>query len=231
MIVKVLSSGSSDGNCTLVQTSKGLNILLDVGLNFKTLQKKLDYAFINFAFVTHEHGDHANKTAIKNLLKRGTNVIMTQGTKSALHLADRHNLLIVDTETRGNIEVFKAIHDAAEPVSFCIEVDGERIYYITDTQDITFPLVGVTRLIVEANHSAALLAASQIEESRKYRIRNTHLSLENLIRALKATDLTQCKEIHLIHISSTNGNGAAFKAALKPIVGDIPTFIERVSKP
>jgi len=223
--VKVLSSGSHDGNCTLV-TDDGLNILFDVGINFKTLQKKLDFALPKFALITHEHGDHANLAAIKKLLERGTQVIMTRGTKNALRLEDRHNLIVVNGDTGGNLRVYNTIHDAAEPAAFSIELGDEKIYYITDTGDIHFPIIGATRLIIEANHSIELLAASDIEVWRKERVSRTHLSIEKLKAALKATCLSKCKEIHLIHISGTNGDGAAFKAMLKPIVGDIPILVE-----
>ena len=224
--IKVLSSGSRDGNCTWVKTSDGLNILLDVGINYQKLSKNLNGVLPDFALITHEHRDHVNLSSVLTLLERGTKVIMTRGTKAALGLEDSHNLIKVDAETGGNIKVFPAIHDAAEPVSFCIDVDGERIYYITDTQKITFPIIGGTRLIVEANHSASKLALSRIDDWRKERIRNTHLSVENLIRTLKVTDLSKCREIHLIHVSSENGNGAEFALDLKPIIGDIPIYIE-----
>ena len=225
MKIKVLSSGSRDGNCTLV-TDDGLNILLDVGINFKTLQKKLDFAMPEFALVTHEHSDHANLAAIKKLLERGTQVIMTRGTKNALRLDDRHNLIVVNQDTGGNLRVYNTIHDAAEPAAFAIELNDEKIYYITDTADIRFPIIGATRLIVEANHSVDLLATSDIDVWRKERVSRTHLSIEKLMATLKATDLSKCKEIHLIHISGTNGDGAAFKTMLKPIVGDIPILVE-----
>ena len=220
MKVKVLSSGSRDGNCTWIKTSDGLNILFDVGISFKKIQKYLKGNLPDFAFVTHEHHDHANLTAILTLLSRGTKVIMTRGTKSALGLEDHHNLIKVDTTTGGNIQVFDTIHDAAEPAAFCLDIDGERIYYITDTQKITFPIIGATRLIVEANHSEARLALSKIEDWRKERIRHTHLSIENLISTLKTTDLSKCREIHLIHVSSENGDAAEFEADLKQIVGE-----------
>jgi len=223
--IKVLSSGSRDGNCTLVQDD-GLNILLDVGINFKTLQKKLDFALPDFALVTHEHSDHANLAAIKKLLERGTNVIMTRGTKAALNLDKRYNLTVVNQDTTGDLRVYKTIHDAAEPAAFSVDLDDEKIYYITDTGDIHFPIIDATRLIVEANHSAEMLATSDIEVWRKERVSKTHLSIEKLMATLKATDLSKCKEIHLIHISSTNGDGAAFKAMLKPIVGNIPILVE-----
>ena len=218
MKIKVLSSGSKNGNCTWLKTSEGVNILLDIGITFKKLSKKTNYEFIHAVYVTHEHKDHADLNAIKTLLERGTNVYMTRGTKEALDLPDRYNLIVK--------EFIPVHHDAAEPVAFCLEVDGEKIYYVTDTGAIDFPIDGATCLILEANHSALRLELSKIEEWRKERVKHNHLSIEKLIEKLKNTDLTKCREIHLIHVSECNGDGAEFATDLKPVVGDIPVFVE-----
>ena len=119
MEIKVLSSGSKNGNCTWLKTSEGVNILFDIGITFKKLSKKTNYEFIHAVYVTHEHKDHADLNAIKTLLERGTNVYMTRGTKEALDLPDRYNLIVE--------EFIPVHHDAAEPVAFCLEVDGEKI--------------------------------------------------------------------------------------------------------
>lgn len=223
MQIKVLSSGSKNGNCTWLKTSNGVNILFDIGISFKKLSKKTNYEFIHAVYVTHEHKDHADISAIKTLLERGTNVFMTQGTKDALALPHRHNLLIGKEIFTGFMPIR---HDAAEPAAIRLNIGGERIYYVTDTDDIDFSLDGATRLILEANHSALRLELSQIEEWRKERIKHNHLSIEKLINRLKVTDLSKCREIHLIHVSECNGDGAEFAREVKALVGDIKVFVE-----
>ena len=232
--IKVLSSGSKRGNCTLI---KPLNILFDVGISYKRLSELTDYAYISRAYITHEHKDHANVHAIKELLERGTTVYMTRGTKDALGLENRYNLEVVEYGLNPTICVgidrikitcsaLSVWHDAAAPTAYCLEIDDETIYYVTDTDDIDFSLDGATRLILEANHSAARLAASKMAEYRKIRIRQNHLSIEKLIKRLKVTDLSKCREIHLIHLSEENGDGAEFAREVKAVVGDISVYIE-----
>ena len=227
MEIKVLSSGSKNGNCTWLKTAEGVNILFDIGITFKKLSKKTNYEFIHAVYVTHEHKDHADLNAIKTLLERGTNVFMTRGTKEALGLPDRYNLLTGSKIFNGFIPVH---HDAAEPAAIKLYIGDEKIYYVTDTGAIDFSIDGATYLILEANHSALRLELSKIEEWRKERVKHNHLSIEKLIEKLKNTDLTKCREIHLIHVSECNGDGAEFARDLKPVVGDIPIFVE-VSKP
>lgn len=225
--VNVISSGSRDGNCTQIKTSAGENFLLDVGTTFKTLQTAINYEFVDGALVTHEHTDHAKVKTLKTLLERGTDIFMTAGTQKALNLEERHNLHILkDSAKLGscNVEIYPITHDAAEPVAFSLDDGDDKVFYITDTGKIDFPIIGATRLIVEANHSAESLAQSSVEEWRKTRIKNFHLSIDKLLATLEEINLTQCKEIHLIHISSCNGNGDEFAAMVKQVVKDIPVY-------
>ena len=59
--MKVLNFGSgSEGNTTLI-SYKDTNILIDAGINYKTVGEKLKKLGINKIdgiLITHEHGDH-----------------------------------------------------------------------------------------------------------------------------------------------------------------------------
>lgn len=59
MKYKIISTGSQ-GNAVILN-----NILIDCGVSFKALQS--DYRSIKLVLLTHEHGDHLNKTTIKRL--------------------------------------------------------------------------------------------------------------------------------------------------------------------
>ena len=59
MKLKVLGSSSS-GNCYLIEANKDEKLILDAGINFKDVQKELNFNFngILGVLVTHEHMDH-----------------------------------------------------------------------------------------------------------------------------------------------------------------------------
>jgi len=239
--VKVLASGS-DGNCTLIKTSAGENILCDVGVSLKKVNKPMKFAPIDYAIVTHEHKDHAYLPAIKTLLANGTEVYMTAGTQKALELDDRHNLHIFKAQldmTPINVgscrlKALMSQHDAAEGIVFKIYDADDSILYSTDTKRPPLFNDGgaFTKMIMEANFSESVLAESAIDDFQKKRIANNHTSMERLVshfehlqkyKHTKFDELYRLKEIHLIHISKRHGDGSDFKAALEKVI-DVPIF-------
>lgn len=60
--VNVLGTGSS-GNCIVIDES----FMIDCGLNFKVTKDYL--STVSAVFITHEHGDHLNIAALKNIAK------------------------------------------------------------------------------------------------------------------------------------------------------------------
>lgn len=59
MKLKVLGSSSS-GNCYLIEVSNVEKLVLDAGINFKEVQKALNFNLkgIQGVLITHEHMDH-----------------------------------------------------------------------------------------------------------------------------------------------------------------------------
>lgn len=227
MKVQVIASGST-GNCTLLDG----NILLDAGISFKPLQKALGYKMPSYALITHEHGDHANLTAVKELILRGVDVYMTAGTMAALKLQPTYNLhIICDGEKVGEYTYtfapFEVKHDAAEPAGFIVVRGDEKVLYLTDTVNI--PVVGnFTRIIIEANFFEKVLEVSDIDEKQRSRILANHLSIEKLaawFEHLKRCHmLSKLQEVHLIHVSTRHGDGHAFKKLLEGII-DVPITV------
>ena len=61
-----LASGSR-GNCSVIST-KNVSIMIDNGLNFRTLSERarlanIDLSKINAILITHEHSDHVKGIA------------------------------------------------------------------------------------------------------------------------------------------------------------------------
>lgn len=228
MKIKVLASGSK-GNCTAL-ISDDATILLDVGIGLKKLQQALNFKNPTAALITHEHGDHANKSTIAELLKRGVDIYMTKGTATALQLEDCHNLKLINTTRVYDIcsdnyvcfvGAFPVIHDAAEPVAFNVSLNDERLIYLTDTGCVTTLVNSLPQyLIIEANHSTEDLINSNIDEHQKQRILKNHLCIEKVVRYLNESSLENLKEVHLIHISKRHGNPEQFKQMVQEVVGD-----------
>lgn len=232
MNIKVIGSGSS-GNCYRIDDGKTA-LLIECGLPIRKIKAGCDYnlSAISACIVTHEHKDHS--LAANDLMKAGVDVYMTEGTARAagaetcrLKLWHRDGVDNIrkpfyPAEQIGTFTVkpYMAHHDATEPVFYLIEssVTGERLLFVTDSYYIDYSFGGLTQIMVEANFCADSLADAD-NDPRRSRLRHSHMSLENCIGLLKANDLTSCREIWLIHLSSSNGDAEDFKRRVQEATG------------
>jgi len=211
--LKVLASGSS-GNCYLLITSKS-RILLECGIRFREIQKKLDFDMnIDGCLVSHSHGDHSK--SVKDILKHGITTYMSQGCTDDLCLS-HYRLYPISSNKQFKINEliilpFDAEHDVNEPLGFLIydTITKEKLVFATDTYYLKYKFPGVNYYLVECNYSKDILeeniAQGVINPAMRKRLLNAHFSLENLIKFFKEVDLTECRKIVLIHLSSNNSS-------------------------
>ena len=248
--INVIASGSK-GNCTAVTFGK-VTILLDAGIGFDRIQQAINFENPTAAIITHEHGDHANKRTLAELLKRGVKVYMTEGTVRALQLEPRHNLIQVESKSKAvfieppisqgvvrfgegvHFYTSPAVHDAAQPISIELYVNSQGIAYIIDNAEPSVVTNNPDYLLIETNHSVEDLLAADIDERQKQRILHNHLSIEKAAEYIdgigKAGDFgirfRLLKEVHLIHISKRHGNAERFKEIVQNVVGgNVKVFV------
>lgn len=235
MQVEVLGTGSS-GNCYKVEIGRA-TLLLECGLPFKVIQKKLGFKLsdIDACLVTHEHMDHAK--AVKDLMRAGVDCYMTKGTADALELKG-HRLKTYRPFEKARyyseelkdviILPFEAVHDVAEPVSFYIKTFSktektESMVFVTDTAYLKYQLPKCDVLMIECNYVKSTLDENveqgKININLRNRIVKNHLSLETLVEALQAADLKRLKKIYLLHLSDSNSDEELIKRTIQEITG------------
>lgn len=234
MKIQVLGTGSS-GNCYKVEIGTA-TLLLECGLPYKVMQRKLDFKVsdIDACLITHEHLDHAK--AIKDLMKAGVDCYMTKGTAEALGVnGHRVNTFYKspDRKWQYNFKIlrdliilpFEAVHDVAEPVSYYIKSkkSDESLVFVTDTAYLKYKIPDCDCLMIECNYVKEKLDKSarfgNINLALRNRIVKNHLSLENLVEALKASDLKSCKKIYVLHLSDSNSDEALIKKTIQETTG------------
>ena len=92
MFIRVISTGSTKGNCYALQSSTGEIVLLDCGCNYKKILRGIDYQISNVSGVllSHEHGDHTgnhNKT-VREIMNAGITVYTGAETIKNLGITD-----------------------------------------------------------------------------------------------------------------------------------------------
>lgn len=221
---------SSKGNCYRIKSSVNSDeLLLDVGLPFKDVQRACKYNFINLlgAVVTHQHGDHSK--AVVDMLKLGHKIYMLRDTAQALHVLDERTWIEIIPKQSIKIGVFTVLpfeleHDVPN-VGYLITDGEEKLLYITDTYYCKYTFKGVHHILVECNHSYKILNKKVPDgvllKHRMERLIQSHFALENVIKFLQSMDLTVCKAIHLIHLSNENSNEKEFKQAVQVATGKL----------
>lgn len=220
-------ASSSSGNAYIV-SDNDTRILLECGVSHKKLQKLAGFQLTEFqgVLVTHEHKDHA-KAAVE-LISRGMPVYMSQGTAEALE-TDAANL-IEDMEqfNIGSFDIvpFATFHDAKEPLGFLIKsrVDGDVLAFATDTVNLRYKFPGLNILAIEANYDKNILErCEKMPEKVRYRITNSHMEIDTLCDYLRSLDLSQCREIHLLHLSDATSHEGHF---INKVARAVPKGIE-----
>ena len=207
-------ASSSSGNAYIVSDNY-TRILLECGVSHKKLQKLSGFSLSEFqaCLVSHEHKDHAK--AFEELIKRGMTVYMSQGTAEALE-TDAVNLIEnMEQFNVGSLDIvpFTTFHDAAEPLGFLIKsrVDGDVLAFATDTVNLRYKFPGLNILAIEANYDKYILErCERMPEKVRYRITNSHMEIDTLCDYLRSLDLSQCREIHLLHLSDATSHEGHF---------------------
>lgn len=220
-------ASSSSGNAYIV-SDNDTRILLECGVSHKKLQKLSGFSLSEFqaCLVSHEHKDHAK--AVEDLISRGMAVYMSQGTAEALD-TDAVNLIEhMEQFNVGSLDIvpFTTFHDAAEPLGFLIKsrVDGDVLAFATDTVNLRYKFPGLNILAIEANYDKAILErCERMPEKVRYRIANSHMEIDTLCDYLRSLDLSQCREIHLLHLSDATSHEGHF---LNKVARAVPPGIE-----
>lgn len=230
MDIQVLAS-SSKGNCYRVSNGS-TPLLLECGIRFKEIQQKLNFRLSEIAgcLVSHEHQDHCK--AVQDIMKAGIDCYMSQGTAEALRVSG-HRVHIVKAKQQfrfgtWTILPFDTVHDAAEPLGFLLASGKEKLLFATDTAYIRYRFKRLTHIMIEANYQAEILQNS-VEEGLvpvavRKRIRRSHFDLNHLKEFFKANDLSELREVWLLHLSENNSDEGQFKREIQEIVGK-PVYV------
>ncbi len=220
-------ASSSAGNAYIV-TDCDTRILLECGVSHKKLQKLSGFSLSEFqaCFVSHEHKDHAK--AVQELIERGMAVYMSEGTADALETDSVQLIKSMEQFNVGSLDIvpFTTFHDAKEPLGFLIKsrVDGDVLAFATDTVNLRYKFPGLNILAIEANYDKAILeCCEKMPEKVRYRITNSHMEIDTLCDYLRSLDLSECREIHLLHLSDATSHEDHF---INKVARAVPKGIE-----
>lgn len=218
-------SGST-GNLYQVIGDAG-QLLIDPGVPIKKIKKALGFKVsgVSACLVSHFHQDHAQ--AISDIVKMGIDSYLTNETAKHEKISG-HRVHIIEplkqfTVAGFTIIAFPTEHDTPGSVGFLIANGPDKLVFATDTFYLRPVFTGLTIIAVECNWSKETLAPG-LNPAVQKRLYTSHFSLENVIKFLKANDLSKVHSIYLLHVSSGNGSKPYFKETIERKFGK-PVYI------
>lgn len=227
--VKCLSS-SSNGNSYAIDNGETV-LLLEAGIP----QKRILSGYIDLlprvagCLITHEHCDHSRGAA--GIAASGIDLYATEGTFHNIpNIQHPYRKNVIRSGTQLSIGTwtvlpFETKHDAMEPVGFLIYSKSakEKLLFATDTYYIEQRFSGLSVIMIECNYSLPLLLrnieAGNGTDYTKSRLLHSHFSLGHVKEFFKATDLSQVRQIYLLHRSAGNGDRKLFEHEIKQLTG------------
>lgn len=233
MRIKILASGSK-GNATLIET-KNTKILIDVGLSYMELRKRLalvqtDIDDISAILITHEHTDHIK--GLNTYLKRHRiPVYLSNGSYHAIvkerEIGENHRKFVIIEEDQlvqfedFYFHPFLVSHDAYEPLGFSIYEGGKKLVYLTDTGFVSKQneerIRNADIYILETNHNVEMLMETNRPWYLKQRILSDfgHLCNEDAFNVLSRVRGESTKYVYLAHISEEANSLDLLKLSVK----------------
>ena len=202
MANRILINGSGSSGNNIVIESNGHKLLVDLGVDYKTIMSSLCYDITNVsaALASHNHIDHVR--CLDKFIHMG---IPCYGNKD---VCDAHNGCIelpkVLNVNGFKIQTFELVHNAPTNAFVIDTDDGIRILYCTDTKRIPKKVKGVHYAAIECNYDQDTIIDNEMEDVFTKSKPENHQSLDECARYLKAINNVNLQCIILWHMSMTN---------------------------
>ncbi|MEX0314727.1 MAG: MBL fold metallo-hydrolase [Allomuricauda sp.] len=234
MTLKCISTGSH-GNCYLFIDSIGKILIVEAGVKIRKIKEAINFILSNVVgcITTHEHTDHFS--GCRDLMRIGIDVYATRETHESKNTQNQHRAKFIQplsTFSLGpfNILAFPVEHDAANPVGFIIQhKECGRTIFLTDSYYVKYRFKKIDNILLEVNYSDEIIQHN-IENERssnflRERILKSHMELSTAIDFLAANDLSNVRQIFLIHLSSTNSSIPHFEKKIRQATGKPTTAL------
>lgn len=210
MILKTIATGST-GNCYYLKADNGEILLLDAGIPIMEIKKGISFDVENTkgCVITHCHKDHSLSAGKVANFSPVWKPYESANKRLRAHLGDF------------KIECFDLPHNGCENRGFIIEIDGQKICYMTDLEYCPYDLSdkGINILIVECNYITELVNDDLPNERHKVL---GHCSLDTCIGIIKMCS-KHLRGVYLAHASK--GSTMDKSKALNRVKEEIPAYI------
>lgn len=213
-----IASGSN-GNCYYIG-NENAGILVDAGVSCKQVlnrmeERNLDPSKLQGIFISHEHVDHVRGTRV---LSKKLNIpgFFNYGTWNKTHKSSKpphYRYFHIDEPYQlgdFTIHAFAKNHDAKEPCSFRVEVEGKSIGVMTDIGSVCENFIQhfekCDAVFLESNYDEKMLWDGPYPWPLKQRVASDlgHLSNDQALEVATKYAGENLETIFLSHLSGEN---------------------------
>lgn len=234
MKLHVLNTGSK-GNCYVLRSSTGESLIIDCGVKVKQIKEFFDFDLSQVVgcLITHEHQDHCS--GVVEFAASGIDFWTNNKTADAIDNLHRVNCFDIKNERfvptkigSFTVHPFWVKHDVPCTGFVIVHPECGNLLFITDSYYCPYTFEGLNNIIIEANYSESIIRKHYggDKEFLKDRIYNSHMSFETCCNFLLANDLSEVRNIVLIHLSDSNSDEELFLTKTKALTGK-PVTIAR----
>lgn len=220
----IVCNSGSDGNTYLLNSDTNC-VVLDCGVDLKTVKRTLDFKInhIKFALCTHKHNDHSKY--VKEYLKMGIKVFMPEQVKRtyeqyscAISVKPMKKIRCGDFL----ITPFEVPHDEnIVCYAYIIEHnDLGKLLYMTDCMYCKYKLtkMKINHFLCECNYSQDIIDKNY-NKTLKNRVLKTHMELKTTKKFIETNSTDALKNIILCHLSTSNANPMECVDVIQDVVG------------
>lgn len=227
MKLKIISSGSV-GNSYILE-SQNSALLIECGVKVDEVKQAIDFDVfkIKGAIVSHAHLDHSK--SMHQVSQLGIPLFASSATFNQMKTPSELRYGILKNGQQKQINEFKvssfdASHDI-DTLGFIIEAGAEKVFFLTDSYKLIWNLSSwkFTCVMIEANYCEDIVKSKSESFINKRRLKS-HMSIQTAILTLEKMDLSECKNIVLLHLSDGVSNEREFKRITQERFG-IPVTI------
>lgn len=209
MQFEILGTGSS-GNCFLINNV----LMIDAGLPYSKIKEKVKN--VKYVLLTHIHGDHFNKAAIRKLVVEIDPIFICGEWlySELLNITNEDNIIIKKAgdivyfaDSDYKISMVEAYHDVPNCGWRIMDEDGHKHFHITDTNTLDgIEAKNYDTASIECNHeiNKALELIDEAKENGEFThlkgAINSHLSVDKAIQFCKENHI---KKLYPVHIGSS----------------------------
>lgn len=233
--MRVISTGSTKGNCYALQSSADEIVLLDCGCNYKKILRGIDYRISNVSGVllSHGHGDHTE--AFKEIMNAGIQIYTNDETVEDMNIRTGELMKGVPERYPFNVGSFNVIpfnlphttYDKDAKIlipcpNYGYLVQHEemgKLLYMTDFEYCTYSFykMQVEHLVIECNYCEELVDRS--EANYMHRIKG-HCSLSTCKQFIKENCTESLRTITLVHLSGQASDARKIQQEIQEVAGN-----------